>query len=111
MPENVLTYRLYALIAVITAWVGAIIAGFDWGTRAVGPIPAFFFFKNTFNGDITLDRKGLPVSTKNDQENHGYGVKNTIDAVKRNAGSYSIDISEGMFQIEIFLKKRPFRGK
>lgn len=61
--------------------------------------------KNTFEGDITLDKKGIPVSTKNNHENHGYGVKNTIDAVKRNAGSYSIDISGGLFQIEIFLKK------
>lgn len=40
-------------------------------------------------------------TTKNDSKNHGYGIKNMIDVVKRYDGKIDFKIEEGMFVVEI----------
>ncbi len=55
---------------------------------------------NTYPGDGNL--KELKT-TKADKLNHGYGLKNVEEVVKRAQGSFQITVEDGEFQAEIIL--------
>ena len=55
---------------------------------------------NTYPGDGNL--KELKT-TKADRLNHGYGLKNVEEVVKRPQGSFQITVEDGEFQAEIIL--------
>lgn len=60
--------------------------------------------KNTYEGEIAFDKKGIPVTSKADKDSHGLGIKNVIDTVSRNRGTYSFSASDNIFKAEIYLK-------
>lgn len=60
--------------------------------------------KNTYEGEITFDKKGIPMTSKADKASHGLGLKNVIDTVSRNKGTYSFSASDNIFKAEIYLK-------
>jgi len=60
--------------------------------------------KNTFEGKIDFDKKGMPVTSKTDKKNHGIGIHNMVDIVERNGGTYNIEAEKGIYNAEIYLK-------
>lgn len=60
--------------------------------------------KNTFEGNVLFDKKGVPVTSKDDKDSHGLGLKNVIDTVSRNNGTYSFSVSDNEFKAEVYLK-------
>lgn len=62
--------------------------------------------KNTYSGEIEFDKRGFPVTLKKDKENHGIGVHNISDVVKRNGGFYNMKAEDGIFETEVYLKYR-----
>ncbi len=59
---------------------------------------------NTFEGNLALGKDGLPETTKKDKRNHGIGLQNVKQIVHRYDGRYALDVTEGRYQVEIFLK-------
>lgn len=51
-------------------------------------------------------RNGMYITTKDDKAMHGTGIRNILDAVKRNKGEYVIDFKEDRF---IFIICLPFQ--
>lgn len=52
----------------------------------------------------TLEFKdGIPVTTKEDKVNHGYGMMSICHIVKKYSGSYDITLQDHLFQIDIVL--------
>lgn len=59
--------------------------------------------ENTMEGEIKkVD--GLPVTTKEDKRNHGLGLRNVRDIVRKNDGSYDFKIENYYYIVDIFLK-------
>ena len=58
--------------------------------------------KNTFNGNIVKKDEKI-VSTKKDELNHGYGLKNISNIVNKYGGDFIIDYSETEFYVVILI--------
>lgn len=50
--------------------------------------------ENFYVGDIVFGKDGLPVSTKEDKDNHGYGSKNIDEIVKKYNGILNYSVNE-----------------
>jgi sensor histidine kinase regulating citrate/malate metabolism len=60
--------------------------------------------KNSFEGEVYFDKKGLPITTKPDKRNHGIGTRNIAEVVEKNGGTYQAEAKDGMYAVEIYLK-------
>ncbi|WP_196802999.1 sensor histidine kinase [Butyrivibrio sp. MC2013] len=59
--------------------------------------------KNTFDGDLLFDKNGIPVTTKAQKREHGFGLQNVTELVKKNNGEYNFTSMDGIFSAEIYL--------
>lgn len=59
---------------------------------------------NTYAGKIVYNRKGLPKTTKADTQNHGIGLHNVRQIVKKYEGNYHVETIDGKYQVVVFLK-------
>jgi len=82
-----------------------------WVNLNFGKDYIFLGVKNTFEGDIAFDKNGLPETTKSDMSKHGIGMRNFLEVVSKNGGTYNLDAKNGMFDMEVFLKNEPFGVK
>ena len=53
--------------------------------------------------DMPVFRNGLPVTTKPDRENHGFGVKSIQSIARKYGGSASFQVSNGWFVLKVLL--------
>jgi len=60
--------------------------------------------ENTFEGSLALGKDGIPVTTKADKKNHGIGFQNIKQVVQKYDGRYNIELKNGMYLAEIFLR-------
>ena len=60
--------------------------------------------ENSIDEEIVMDADGLPRTSKQDSEHHGLGLRNMVCAVEKNHGTYSIQIQDHMFIIDINLR-------
>ena len=60
--------------------------------------------KNSYDGQVVFDKKGMPVTSKSDKNNHGFGVANIADIVRKNGGRYNFATEKDVFVTNIFLK-------
>ncbi|SHH07811.1 GHKL domain-containing protein [Butyrivibrio fibrisolvens DSM 3071] len=60
--------------------------------------------ENTYEGDIEFDDTGIPKTSKCDMTNHGIGMRNVFEMVKKNEGTCRIEAKDGVFKVDIFLK-------
>jgi sensor histidine kinase regulating citrate/malate metabolism len=49
---------------------------------------------------------GLPVTTKTDKENHGYGLKSIKNIVELNDGVLGFSVNDDVFEIKIIFPYR-----
>lgn len=57
--------------------------------------------KNTMDGNLVLDKEGIPVTTKIDKKNHGLGTKNIRDVVTKHDGMIRFTGKDGWFEIAL----------
>lgn len=57
--------------------------------------------KNTMDGNLILDKDGIPVTTKTDKKNHGLGIKNIRDVVAKHNGMIKFTSGNGWFEIAL----------
>ena len=57
--------------------------------------------QNYYSGQVTLDKHGIPVTTKVDNNYHGYGMKSILAIVKKYDGHIKIGSENGVFSISI----------
>ena len=57
---------------------------------------------NRYAGDLKL-RNGLPVTTKKDARNHGYGVKSIAATAEKYGGSAAVEARDGRFELRILI--------
>lgn len=60
--------------------------------------------KNSFDGQIGFDKRGIPKTSKQDKKNHGIGIHNIRQIIKKYDGIYNTNVTEGTYQVEICLK-------
>lgn len=64
--------------------------------------------ENTIEKDIKkeayIDKNGKHITTKNDKENHGFGISNIQKAIKKYGGLYNVYTGNGRYKVEIILK-------
>ena len=58
--------------------------------------------ENYYEGDLVFEN-GLPATTKEDKEYHGYGLKSIRSTVKKYGGSITIDTNENWFELRILI--------
>lgn len=56
---------------------------------------------NYFEGKVFCSADGLPVTTKNDKENHGYGLKSIRYIVEKHGGRLSVKAENNVFCLNI----------
>lgn len=60
--------------------------------------------ENSFNGTILIDEEnGMPVSSKEDKEKHGFGLANIRRVARKYFGDISIEQKEGIFLLHVML--------
>ncbi len=59
--------------------------------------------QNSFVGNIMYDKEGNVISTKEDNGNHGYGLKSVYIAVQKYKGLYCATGEDGEYKVEIYL--------
>ncbi len=60
--------------------------------------------ENFYEGKINLDNNGLPITTKNNTDYHGYGFKSIKMIVEKYNGDFKISIGEEIFSVYILFK-------
>ena len=60
--------------------------------------------ENWFSGTLTMDG-GLPVSTKGDETEHGFGMKSIRRIVEKYNGTMSVGAESDLFTVRIILKQ------
>ena len=65
--------------------------------------------KNFYQGEILLNKEGLPDTTKADKDNHGYGMKSIRMIVEKYEGDVSILTKEDVFHLNILIPKKSER--
>ena len=58
--------------------------------------------ENYYEGNLVFEN-GLPATTKEDKEYHGYGLKSIRSTVKKYGGSITIDANENWFELRILI--------
>ncbi|MCZ0703222.1 hypothetical protein J2T56_001488 [Natronobacillus azotifigens] len=58
--------------------------------------------ENCYTGELTFNN-GLPVTTKNDKNFHGYGLKSIQETVKKYDGTMTIRTEGGWFELRLLL--------
>ena len=59
--------------------------------------------ENYFHGDIAFDKNGLPLSSKGDFINHGYGTKSIRYIVEKYHGQMSMNHQDDIFSLSLVL--------
>lgn len=59
---------------------------------------------NSFTGNLQWDEeRGLPVTSKEKTEGHGYGLSNIRMVARKYAGDIAIDVKDHEFHLSIML--------
>lgn len=58
--------------------------------------------ENHFEGTLEL-RNGIPLTTKDDKDYHGYGMLSIRHIVEKYGGNFEISTEDRLFQIDIML--------
>lgn len=64
----------------------------------------FTCIKIVNSSNLILDKSELPVSKKEDKQNHGIGLKNVKETVERNEGSLELKADGKVFSVVVTLK-------
>lgn len=63
----------------------------------------FFQINNSFNGIMKKNYKNEIITTKEDKESHGLGLKSIKEIVKKYEGKIDIEQRENQFEVKVFL--------
>lgn len=58
---------------------------------------------NFYSGEISLDKDGLPITTKDNKDYHGFGMKSIKMIVDKYHGDVSIVTKDNIFNLNIFI--------
>lgn len=57
--------------------------------------------KNSYEGEVVFDSKGIPKTTKDDTSYHGYGIKSIDYITNKHDGSMNLVAEHGIFMISL----------
>ena len=60
---------------------------------------------NSFDNELEYDKDGNAKTTKKDSINHGIGLRNVKDIVKKYEGAYNTEINGGLYTAHVYMKK------
>lgn len=63
----------------------------------------FISIINTHEGNVKVDKKKRIITSKENSNNHGLGLKNIKEAVEKYNGELSIEYTESIFELTILL--------
>ncbi|QOY35246.1 GHKL domain-containing protein [Anaerobacillus isosaccharinicus] len=63
-------------------------------------------FENYFEGALVLDGD-LPVTTKKDKYNHGFGIKSIRYTVQKYGGVVNVDLKDNWFELKVLIPLTP----
>ena len=63
---------------------------------------AFFQVENFYEGDLSMS-DGLPQTTKDDVQNHGFGLQSIRAVVQRYGGTMDIEADDGRFLLTVLI--------
>lgn len=58
---------------------------------------------NYFNGKIDFGTDGLPVTDKEDKENHGFGLKSISSVIEKYGGDLSVEVNDNLFRLDVLI--------
>ena len=64
---------------------------------------AFVSTENYYEGQIKMNRDGLPYTSKKDKRDHGYGMKSIKMIIGKYDGSLNIDAKDNIFVLNIMI--------
>ncbi len=61
--------------------------------------------KNPYVGEISLAENGLPLTSKEDKDYHGFGVKSIAFIIKKYGGELSVSLEDGVFNLNVLFMR------
>ena len=104
MDERELCVLVSNMVKNATEALQKIKDGYLWIKIREGEEFLYIEVKNSFQGEVVFDKKGMPISSKKNRGNHGIGTYSIIDIAKKNGGTYQIEIEEHVFKAEVYLR-------
>lgn len=104
MDERELCVLVSNMVKNATEALQKIKDGYLWIKIREGEEFLYIEVKNSFQGEVVFDKKGMPILSKKNRENHGIGTYNIIDIAKKNGGTYQIEIEGHVFKAEVYLR-------
>ena len=86
MDERELCVLVSNMVKNATEALQKIKDGYLWIKIREGEEFLYIEVKNSFQGEVVFDKKGMPISSKKNRENHGIGTYNIIDIAKKMVG-------------------------
>ena len=76
--------------------------------HAVGGLVAINV-QNSFDGSVEFGADGLPLTTKEDKNYHGFGLKSMKYIVEKYGGDMFVEAKDGLFKLNILLPSEQIR--
>lgn len=86
MDERELCILVSNMVKNATEALQKIKDGYLWIKIREGEEFLYIEVKNSFQGEVVFDKKGMPISSKKNRENHGIGTYNIVDIAKKMVG-------------------------
>lgn len=61
--------------------------------------------ENYYEGTLKLNRDGLPVTTKEDGDYHGYGIRSIRMIAKKYGGTAAVSAGDGVFSVAVLIPR------
>ncbi len=59
--------------------------------------------ENFFDGEVRMDKDGLPRTTKGDEASHGFGTRSMQQVAERYGGTLSVSAEGGVYRLDVLI--------
>ena len=83
----------------VPSWEARVVSVRAWSRGGL----AFLCVENSCVGTVELGDDGLPATSKDDHDYHGFGLRSIRDVASRHGGNVTLDAEDGRFSLTVLL--------
>ena len=83
----------------VPSWEARVVSVRAWSRGGL----AFLRVENSCMGEVSLGGDGLPATSKDDPDYHGFGLRSIRDIARRHGGNLTLEPADGRFSLTVLL--------
>ena len=83
----------------VPSWEARVVSVRAWSRGGL----AFLCVENSCVGRVALGEDGLPATSKEDPDYHGFGLRSIRDIARRHGGNLTLEPADGRFSLTVLL--------